>query len=219
MTNFRHVAPVSFPDFEPRNINMMPFVMGDPTSIPADLHGYLPMIDACPIGDEKGKIGYLTIDERFVAEGPQRRGGVHTEGFGTASWGAWGSGSERASWGGWGGGSWGAGGGLFIANSVDDSCVLYDAHVMDTPFGGAVRDDQIEDAATLVMPANNLFWLHDRTPHASLPVRNRNRQFFRLVTSEVSLWFALHSTANPLGVQPTAEIVHADKFEMLRKVA
>ncbi len=220
MTNFRHVAPVAFPTFEPRHINMMPFVMGDPSSIPAELHGYLPMIDACPLGDEVGKVGYLTIDERYVAEGSQRRAGVHTEGFGTASWGGWGGGSwggapKRASWGGWGGGSWGAGGGLFIANSVDDSCILFDAAIEDTPFGGAVSDEQLVGVSHTLMPANNVFWLHDRTPHASMPVRNTNRQFFRLVTSEVSMWFSKHSTPNPLGVQPTARIIDQDKFEMM----
>ena len=41
------------------------------------------------------------------------------------------------------------------------------------------------------------------------------RQFFRLVTSEVSLWYRDHSTANPLGVQPDPAItavVVGDKF-------
>lgn len=224
MTNFRHVAPVAFPTFQPQHINMMPFVMGDPSSIPPELHGYLPMIDACPLGDEVGKVGYLTIDERHVEGGTHRRGGVHTEGFGTASWGGWGGGSwgsgspKRAAWGGWGGGAWGAGGGLFIANSIDNSCALYDAHVEDTPFGGAVRDDQIEGIAPTLMPANNVFWLHDRTPHASLPCEG-DRQFFRLVTSEVSMWFAKHSTPNRLGVQPTARIITEDKFDLMRKAA
>ena len=32
------------------------------------------------------------------------------------------------------------------------------------------------------------------------------RQFFRLVTSEVSLWYRDHSTPNPLGVQPDPAI-------------
>ncbi|PZR79399.1 MAG: hypothetical protein DI537_41105 [Stutzerimonas stutzeri] len=217
MSNFRHVAPVAFPSFQPRNINMMPFIMGDASSIPADLHDYLPMIDACPIGDEAGKVGYLTIDERFVERGTHRRAGVHTEGFGSMSWGAWGKGTEPK--GDWGGGGWGGQkGGLYIANSIDDSCILFDAKVLDTPFGGAVSDEQLVGVSHTTMPANNVFWLHDRTPHASLPCSGE-RQFFRLVTSEVSLWFAKHSTPNPLGVQPTARIVDQDKFEMLRAAA
>jgi hypothetical protein len=222
MTNFRHIAPVAFPDFAGRSVNMMPFIMGDHSSLPADLRDYAGMIDACPLGDEAGKVGYLTIDERFVEQGSQRRGGVHTEGFGNMDWGggAWGAGApKRAAWGGWGGGAWGGSGGLFIANTVDESCALYDACVEDTPFGGAVRDDQIDGAAVHLMAGNNIYWLHDRTPHASLPVVNRKRQFFRLVTSDVSLWFALHSTANPLGVQPAAQIIHENKFDLMAKAA
>jgi len=41
------------------------------------------------------------------------------------------------------------------------------------------------------------------------------RQFFRLVTSQVSLWYADHSTPNPLGVKPDpaiTRIVVGDKF-------
>ena len=41
------------------------------------------------------------------------------------------------------------------------------------------------------------------------------RQFFRLVSSEVSLWYRDHSTPNPLGVQPDpalTKVVVGDKF-------
>ena len=42
------------------------------------------------------------------------------------------------------------------------------------------------------------------------------RQFFRLVTSQVSLWYKDHSTPNPLGVEPDPSItrtVVGDKFD------
>ena len=42
-----------------------------------------------------------------------------------------------------------------------------------------------------------------------------HRQFFRIVTSDVSLWYKDHSTANPLGVEPDpkiTKIVVGDKF-------
>ena len=58
----------------------------------------------------------------------------------------------------------------------------------------------------------------DRTPHESLPLPQSGcRQFFRLVTSEVSLWYADHSTPNPLGVQPDPAVttkVAGDKFSL-----
>ena len=57
---------------------------------------------------------------------------------------------------------------------------------------------------------------HCRTPHQSLPLETSTyRQFFRLVTSEVSLWYRDHSTPNPLGVQPDpalTKVVAGDKF-------
>ena len=46
-----------------------------------------------------------------------------------------------------------------------------------------------------------------RTPHESLPLKRKKfRQFFRVVTSRVSLWYRDHSTANPLGVVPDPAI-------------
>ena len=61
-----------------------------------------------------------------------------------------------------------------------------------------------------------LYWLTDRTPHQSLPLQEAaTRQFFRVVTAEVSLWYRDHSTASPLGVLPDpaiTRIVAGDKF-------
>ena len=47
-----------------------------------------------------------------------------------------------------------------------------------------------------------------------MPLREKtHRKYFRLVTGKVSHWYAKHSTPNPLGLEPDAEIVHDDKFE------
>ena len=55
-----------------------------------------------------------------------------------------------------------------------------------------------------------------RTPYESLPLTQRAyRQFFRVVTSQVSLSYKDHSTPNPLGVEPDPTItrtVVGDKF-------
>ncbi|RHZ15406.1 hypothetical protein DYB31_014064 [Aphanomyces astaci] len=65
----------------------------------------------------------------------------------------------------------------------------------------------------LLLQANELIWMTDRTPHESLPLPVTTfRQYFRLVTSGVSHWYADHSTPNPLGIQPTAKIVFGNKF-------
>jgi len=55
----------------------------------------------------------------------------------------------------------------------------------------------------------------DLTPHESLPLRQGTaRQYFRLVTSDVSVWYEKHSTANPMGITPDwgTEIVPQSKF-------
>lgn len=68
----------------------------------------------------------------------------------------------------------------------------------------------------VLMKANTLYWITDRTPHESLPLTKRTyRQFFRVVTENVSLWFADHSTPNPYGVLPDrniTKIVKGNKF-------
>ena len=43
----------------------------------------------------------------------------------------------------------------------------------------------------------------DTTAHESLPVdEDTYRQYFRFVTSAVSVWYENHSTKNPLGIVP-----------------
>ncbi|KAI9359317.1 hypothetical protein DFJ73DRAFT_817841 [Zopfochytrium polystomum] len=61
-----------------------------------------------------------------------------------------------------------------------------------------------------------MIWMTDRTPHESVPIEvpGTFRQYFRLVTSQVSVWYEEHSTKNELGVVPpeTVVIVKGDKF-------
>ena len=59
------------------NINMMPFVLGDPTTIPAEYRSYYSLLQMCPLLDHQyGKVGYLTINEGHVEAGcTQRRPG------------------------------------------------------------------------------------------------------------------------------------------------
>merc|ERR1712032_1600305 len=66
------------------------------------------------------------------------------------------------------------------------------------------------------LKAGQLCWFTDRTPHESLPLpKGTKRQFFRLVTSHVDVWYADHSTANPTGVKPgeRTRIIHGSKFK------
>ena len=67
-----------------------------------------------------------------------------------------------------------------------------------------------------VMRPGQVYWITDKTPHESLPLDKKTmRQFFRIVTSEVSFWFSDHSTPSPLGVTPDPRVtktVRGDKF-------
>ena len=67
------------------------------------------------------------------------------------------------------------------------------------------------------LKANRLYWMTDRTPHESLPLEKKtHRQFFRLVTHRVSVWYEDHSTKNPNGVVPDPKmtrIVRGSKFD------
>ena len=274
---FAHVDTARFPKPANRNANMMPFLLGDKTSLPEHLRVYWPMIQQCtatlPGGRRASKehgalskrVGYLTVQESVVPAGAsQRRPGLHTEGFTRLPY-------ESAAclcapyWHGWGfGHSMGGGeytGGIFMASNVDDSCHVYNClvppelvgrggdieHLRETlqkhlpapprprkrcepahaapsgrtdPKGAPVGDAHMEDFSNvkpvdgpISLQANELFWMTDRTPHASVPLaEGTHRQFFRLVAGKVDAWFAAHSTPNPLGTLPDAQIVDIDKF-------
>ncbi|KAG9398550.1 hypothetical protein AC1031_014332 [Aphanomyces cochlioides] len=203
------------------HVNMMPFIMGDKLSLPSSCRRYFPMIEEClktSSSDENGKIGYLTIHEGMVHGGTsQRRSGLHIEAGGIH-----GDHARMPDY------LWGYGmyapfqifGGIYMASTVEDSCCIYNA-IIDNPrevvghLGDIehLRDVLDKSNCAKFCPVNELVWITDRTPHESLPLKaTQYRQFFRLVTSQVSHWYADHSTPNPLGIQPTAEIIYGNKF-------
>ena len=67
------------------------------------------------------------------------------------------------------------------------------------------------------LEANELIWMTDRTLHEALSQRSSgNRQFFRMVTSRVSHWFADHCTPNPrVSLPDHVIVVHGNKFDHL----
>lgn len=248
-------APARFPEPQGIEINMMPFVIGDRESVPAEYQQYWPLIQACSVpADQIGNIGYLTIHESAVPAGQsQRRPGLHIESPGrvlpvahfntagpnfadhicsTVNWGAGrfvlqggtpGKGALRSS-------RWPAAGlspsrvgtiegGIFMASTVASSTRVWDCVVEDVGAGTKGLGD-CEHARDRLgpgweVPANTIVWMTDRTPHESVPVqRDTYRQFFRLVTSQLSVWYAQHSTANRLGVKPGfgTRIIAASKF-------
>jgi len=237
----RYGRRLDFPKPKNININMMPFILSNKfkgTCLPKYLRAYWDsLITYCPVDeDEYGKVCYLTIHESEIEENSsQRRPGVHTERPGRLEL-RYGSVDEIDK----GQGDsmieletvdnyWGYGmydktkmtvtGGIYMASTVADSCRVWDCQIVDDTCIGHMGD--IEHLRSLlpeseVMEPNCLYWITDRTPHESLPLKKRTyRQFFRLVTSQVSLWFEDHSTKNPLGVVPDpniTKIVKGSKF-------
>ncbi|XP_066913346.1 uncharacterized protein [Clytia hemisphaerica] len=194
--------------------------------------------------EELGKIGYLTIHESLVEEGKsQRRPGLHTESPGyiyvknglsdekceelciekgsgydeivpfPVSWGQFSYTSIDVPH-----------GGIYMASNVDDSCKVWDCQIVADNNGEELirKHGDIEHLRcflpeSTLLKSNYLYWITDRTPHESLPLKKGSyRQFFRLVTHRVSVWYEDHSTKNPNGVVPDPKmtrIVKGSKFD------
>lgn len=191
----REVAFVAFPTPADRKVNMMPIVMGDDDTVPDDLKGYLPLIRQCDL--DEGSTVYLTVHESFVEEGEsQRRGGAHIEAPTGMSWGGTWGGMDK---------------GLYMA-STDGRTLLWDYVSEDGDSHGALEP---EGPSFMALP-NMMYWLTDHTPHEAVVAdKSGYRQFFRLVSEDVSVWFTQHNTPNPLGVMPTCPMVDDNKFEVM----
>lgn len=189
----------------------------------------MPIIEKCIkscIGRSTGQIYYLTIQESLVNPGEcQRRPGLHTDAHSNGDWGAeLCKGEGEWTYDSWGGGrsSGPSSGGIFLASSVANSCAVWDCCIK---YPGVLGDceelrERITRYGPTLMDANRLYWITDRTPHEALPMREGGyRQFFRLVTDKVDVWYQLHSTPNPLGVMPppSCKIITEDKFGVLLK--
>ena len=116
-------------------------------------------------------------------------------------------------------------GGIYMASNVENSCAVWNSQVQCDENNENMeiirKHGDIEYlrpylGPSTVMKPNNIYWITDRTPHESLPLKkDAYRQHFRLVTHQVSLWFDDHSTKNPLGLLPDpniTKIVKGSKF-------
>ena len=229
----------AFPEPSGIDVNMMPFrLFYAEATLPPRLHGYLPLIGSCrvqpvdygPDGREvaqrRDRVAYLTVQEsRVEAGGTQRRPGLHIDRPGAIVDGGrfvapqpWGP-NEYTSIA-WGGGCSSKDGalvdGIYLATNVARSTRVFDALVSApeevTDAHGGVEHLRGRLGAGVELQENKLHWITDRTPHEALPMAaDGDRQFFRLVVGRVSVWYAAHSTANPL-CEPDAPVVHGSKF-------
>ena len=179
---------IHFPKFTGLRCLMMPYIQGDPLSVPKEFHRYADIVRT--VFFRKGDLGYLTIDESVAIEGKPHRGArarfdraLHTEAGwrdGAYLWGpVWGSSPcvtlDRSVE-------------VILANNLDESCAIWDVvHENTTPDGdiGHVANRYPYSSATL-MRVGEIRKIGILTPHESLPVkRTIERQFLRIVSSGV----------------------------------
>ena len=168
---------------------MMPYIQGDPNSIPREYCVYDEIMAALYL--KRGDIGYLTIDESVAVRGKPHRGerakfsrALHTE--------AGRHPDKLSAWGGnWGGRDRVTLNGdvmILLANNLDDSCAVWNAEHPDTSLDGDIGHcaDSYPYADAVMMKAGEVHRIGILTPHESLPVdQDVKRQFLRIVSSGV----------------------------------
>ncbi|MFK8001335.1 MAG: hypothetical protein AB8H86_17200 [Polyangiales bacterium] len=185
---FRHVGSVSFPEPTGIDINMMPLKLGDASTWTKGCVAYKSILDLCEFPADE--VCYVSIHEAQLKIGESlRRPGVHT---------------EATPFGNWGGAEWNGKSGIYQA-STDGRCRIWDEMTDSISLYGALTREP-EGTATIMEPGE-LYWMTDRTPHESLPVEVKGwRQWFRLVSPDIALWWAGDSTANPTGLKVPEDV-------------
>lgn len=185
------INTITFPEFSGIRCLMMPYIQGDPASVPEEYQGYADVLQETYIN--KGEVGFLTIDESIAIKGSPHRGSrakssraLHTEGGRLPN--------KIYAWG--DGGGWGSAHRVeldrdvqvLLANNLDDSCALWEATHEETSLDGDIGDqaDMYPLTEAILMKAGEVHQIGILTPHESLPVKSSvNRQFLRIVSSGV----------------------------------
>jgi hypothetical protein len=195
---------IQFPEFSGIRCLMMPYIQGDPESVPEKYRkGYETVLR--DVYCVRGDVGYLTIDESIAKAGKPHRGSrakygrsLHTE-----------AGRHPDKVYAWGGGNWGGGNRvtldrdvkILLANNLDDSCAVWDAEHEETSLDGDIGHaaDEYPYEIARMMKAGEVLEIGILTPHESLPVKaSVKRQFLRIVSSGVH-GREPYFTVNPLG--------------------
>lgn len=182
---------ITFPDFTGLRCLMMPYIQGDPDSLPSEYEPYFDILESIFI--QPGKIGFLTIDESIASKGTPHRGdrakfgrALHTEAGRRAHSGVYS----------WGGGGWGSSPAvvldrdtqILLANNSSKTCAIWNTEHLDTSEDGDIGDRAslypYQDAC--IMNAGQVLRIGILTPHESLPVdATINRQFLRIIGAGV----------------------------------
>tara|TARA_R110001583_G_scaffold88876_3_gene230003 strand:- start:1498 stop:2109 length:612 start_codon:yes stop_codon:yes gene_type:complete len=185
---------IQFPEFSGIRVLMMPFIQGDPSSVPADIRkNYSDILSSTFL--TKGDVGFLTIDESRATKGNPHRGdrskygrALHTEaGVLPDKMYAWGGGGT-CGWSGRPNVTLDADVQILLANNVDNSCAVWNATHANTSADGDIGDfahDYPMESA-IMMKAGEVHQIGILTPHESLPVAaDVDRQFLRIMSSGV----------------------------------
>lgn len=188
------VNKIEFPVFSGKRCLMMPYIQGDPESVPIEYRsGYEDIIENNYL--ELGMIGFLTIDESLALKGKPHRGDRSM--FGRALHTEAGKINKLYAWGGGSGYGWGRihnvtldeSTRVLLANNLDGSCAVWDAWHENTSLDGDIGNfsNEYPMSDALIMKAGDVCEIGILTPHESLPVSSDvNRQFIRIIGQGVS---------------------------------
>lgn len=187
------LTDIRFPAFSGLRCLMMPYIQGDPASVPAVYASYAEILSSVYLA--RGEIGFLTIDESRVSKDTPHRGtrakhgrALHTEAGKLPEIYGWGSSGWGTSWGGRYAVTLDEDVQVLLANNLDDSCAIWDARHADTTVDGDIghlaHRYPYEDA--VLMKAGEVHRIGILTPHESLPApHDFDRQFLRIVSAGV----------------------------------
>lgn len=188
---------IQFPKFKGIKCNMMPFIQGDARSLPEEFRSYADIVNSNYL--EKGKIGFLTIDESFVEAGKSQRGfgtanrKVHVEVGRNKQFNFWG-------WGGKPNAVLADNTKVLIANSISDTCRVWDTKEMAHTKNGDLSEyiDKYPEHTGSLLKAGEVAKISIFTPHECVAQKQSGpRQFFRIVGSGVK-GREPYFTVNPL---------------------
>jgi hypothetical protein len=195
------MTTIQFPAYSGVRCLMMPYIQGDPESVPDVYAPYRDIVSTVFL--RNGDIGFLTIDESLAVAGKPHRGAhakhgraLHTEAGivrGVTGWGdppapSPGWGHPRPGWGGRHTVTLDRNVKVLIASNLDDTCAVWDAEHENTSEDGDIgyAADLYPYGEAAILKAGELREIGIFTPHESLPVkRDVRRQFIRVVSSGV----------------------------------
>ncbi len=207
------------PAYRGTRVLLMPMIHGDKASLPEDLQQWWPTLDVCAkhTPQHKGKVVYLTVDEKQVPAGKtHRRPRLHVDGYWKTEaghGGVWGGGGGGGAWGGGRGtASWQGGTGLLtVANHPGCRAWAQDFEGRPEVEGDCEHfRDQCDEGQ--VLKPGTLYWMNPACVHESLPMtKGVKRQFLRISLPSNADWYE-GCTPNPKGIQPTGKIQPRRRF-------